>query len=470
MDETVEERVKITLLTKDEWEANESPKPAGEPARKKGRTVRPTRAVQRDRSKRPPAAPPAEAVTERLADLIHPATLAQLDHFRTLGLRERVLTLPVMVALVLSLIWRQVGGVAELQRLLEHEGLLWTAPTPVRRQSLSERLRTFPAELFQGLRESVLPRMQERWLARQRPLPPEVAWAHERYTAVLAADGSTLDALVRKVGLLRDRPDQPLAGRMLALLAIGTHLPRALWYESAPQAHDQRFWPELAAAVPVGALLLLDLGFPNFARFAELTAAQITWLTRAKDNLVYTVERSLERTARVHDTLVWIGSGSERQQVRLVEVLARGTWYRYLTNELDPARLPPVCVVTLYSQRWRIEETFALVKRLLGLAYFWVGSDNGVQLQLWATWLLDAVLVDLTDAVADRLRQPFGAVSLEMVYRSLYYFTTTYHRGRASDPVEYLAANATSLGVLKQVRQSRPSRFADLGLTFPSGP
>ena len=40
-------------------------------------------------------------------------------------------------------------------------------------------------------------------------------------------------------------------------------------------------------------------------------------------------------------------------------------------------------------------------KRLLGLAYFWVGSENGVQLQVWATWLLYAVLVDMTDAVAE---------------------------------------------------------------------
>jgi len=45
---------------------------------------------------------------------------------------------------------------------------------------------------------------------------------------------------------------------------------------------------------------------------------------------------------------------------------------------------------------------------LLGLAYFWTGSENGVCGQLWATWLLYAVLVDLTDAVAD-LCWPFGS-------------------------------------------------------------
>lgn len=462
--------MKITLQTKEEVEARERPAKSREKSGPKGRTVRHTRAIQRDRSKRAPAAAPAAAVTERLREVIHPATLAQLDHFRALGLRERVLTLPVMVALVLSMIWRQVGGVTELQRLLEHEGLLWAPPTPVSQPSLAERLRTFPATLFQGVLETVLPQMHERWAARERPLPPELVRARARYGAVLAADGSTLDALVRKVGLLRDQPDQPLAGRMLALLDVCSRLPRGLWYDADPHAHDQRFWPQLQAGVPAGALLLLDLGFTNFTRFADLTAAQVTWLTRAKDNLVFTVERSLTCWPHVQDSLVWIGRGPERQCVRLVAVLVRGTWYRYLTNELDPERLPADQVVALYAARWRIEEVFALIKRVLGLAYFWVGSDNGVQLQLWATWLLYAVLVDLTDAVADQLHQPYAALSLEMVFRSLYYFTGAYHRGEATDPVAYLATHAVSLGVLKRVRRSRPSRCAALAAPFPAGP
>src|SRR5882672_2321942 len=94
-------------------------------------TVRHTRAIQRDRTKRPVSAPPDERVTERLTEVIHPATLGQLDHFRALGLRERTLTLPVMVALVLTMIWRQVGSVSTLLQLLNEEGFLWTAPVQV---------------------------------------------------------------------------------------------------------------------------------------------------------------------------------------------------------------------------------------------------------------------------------------------------------------------------------------------------
>jgi hypothetical protein len=210
---------------------------------KRPRSVRHTRAIQRDRSKRPDVAPPDERIAARLTEIIHPATLTQVAHFHRLGLRERTLNLPVMVALVLSMVWRQIGAVSELAKMLVTEGLLWAEPRKVSQQALSERFRTFPATLFLQVLLAVLPLMETRWRNRQRPLPPEIAWAQERYTEVVIQDGSTLDALLRKVGLLRDVETNPLAGRMTALLDLCSRLPRHIWYEEDAQAHDQRFWP-----------------------------------------------------------------------------------------------------------------------------------------------------------------------------------------------------------------------------------
>ena len=91
--------------------------------------------------------------------------------------------------------------------------------------------------------------------------------------------------------------------------------------------------------------------------------------------------------------------------------------------------------------------------------------------QVWATWLLYVVLLDLTDAVAARLDQPLAALSLEMVYRSLYHFTAAFQRGVATDVVAYLAANAARLGILMRKRSAAPSHFAQLRpLTLAAGP
>ena len=128
---------------------------------------------------------------------------------------------------------------------------------------------------------------------------------------------------------------------------------------------------------------------------------------------------------------------------------------------LDPTVLPPFVVADLYRRRWRIEEAFNTVKRLLGLAYLWTGSINGVLLQIWATWLFYAILVDLGDAVADEIGVPFDRISLEMLFRGLYHFTHAYARGKATDPIAYFAAPENQdLDVVKPLR--KPQRILDL--------
>lgn len=427
---------------------------------KKASSVRHTRAIQRDRQQRSLVEPPHQQVASRLDEIVKPATLAQVAHFHQRGLRERTLSLPIMVAFLLSVVWRQISGVSELARLVSEEALLWADPVRVSQQALSQRLSSLPAELFAAILRTILPVCQARWGDRERPLPPELAWAQAQYTGVFAADGSTLDALIRKLGLLKDQDQHPLAGKMTALLDIVSRLPVAVWYEADAKISDQQFWSRIQGALSPGSLLLFDLGYTNFALFQALGRQGVTFITRAKSNLRYEVVEVLQRRARLHDRIVLIGKDDTRQQVRLIEVLHKGRWYRYLSNELDPDTLPVAYAVALYWQRWRVEDAYKTVKRLLGLAYFWSGSQNAVQLQLWTIWILYAVLVDLTDAVAETLQRPFAALSMEMVYRSLYYFTRAHERGETTDLVNYLSANAQRLGIIK--RRPTPSRLADI--------
>ncbi len=131
-------------------------------------------------------------------------------------------------------------------------------------------------------------------------------------------------------------------------------------------------------------------------------------------------------------------------------------------------------VIDLYQKRWRIEDAFNTVKRLLGLSYLWTGSINGIKLQIWATcgatprrrqaqgnahrWLFYAVLVDLGDAVADEISLPVDRISLEMIYRGLYYFHGASSRGEAHEPVKYFARPDIQkcLGIVKRQRKPKP--------------
>ncbi|MDJ0574971.1 MAG: hypothetical protein QNJ65_07370, partial [Xenococcaceae cyanobacterium MO_234.B1] len=72
-------------------------------------------------------------------------------------------------------------------------------------------------------------------------------------------------------------------------------------------------------------------------------------------------------------------------------------------------------------------------------------------------WLFYAVLVDLGDAVADEISLPFDCISLEMIYRGLYYFHSASTRGEASDPVKYFANPDIQkwLGIVKRQRKPK---------------
>jgi hypothetical protein len=433
-------------------------------------TVRHTRAIQVDRQKRPIVDNITTEVEDIFRSIVHPLTLAQCDLFRAMGLRERTLILPVMVALLLSAIWRQITGTSELARLIRNEAVLWEQPRKVSQSALSQRLNTLPSELFLAILEPLLLIMQKRWQERDRPLPPEIAWALEKYVECLIVDGSTLDGLLKKVGLLRDTPETPLAGKMMGLLHLASQLPKQIWFDAKATSHDQSFWGKIVTALKPDSLLLFDLGYTNFAYFLQLTQQDVTFITRAKSNLKYKLARSLVNTPTFRDSIVWIGTGTEKQQVRLVEVLYGGTWLRYLTNELDDTQLPARYLVALYYRRWSIERAYATVKRLLGLAYFWAGSQNAVELQLWSTWMVYAILIDVCDEVAELLKQSFERISIEMVYRAIYYYLNAVKRGDTRGFAQYLADGAANLGIVKRRRKEDKDIFKSWPLTIASSP
>ena len=61
-----------------------------------------------------------EVIASQLEALLTPAITNQENYYRQLGLRDRILNLPLMVAAVLTLLWRDVPGVTELTREAVH--------------------------------------------------------------------------------------------------------------------------------------------------------------------------------------------------------------------------------------------------------------------------------------------------------------------------------------------------------------
>jgi hypothetical protein len=399
-----------------------------------------------------------EVIAQQLEALVTPAITAQENAYRQLGLRDRILNLPLMVAAVLTLLWRDVAGVTELTRMLAREGFLWCEPRQVSQQAISQRFLSFPAELFEKVLKELLPKLRSAWQSRQqRPLPESVQFSLRKFRRIWLIDGSTLEALFCKLKSLEDSPKGQLAGKMGTVIDLITRLPVEIWFQENPNASDIKLEENILALVKAKTLLLFDRGFYHFQFWQQLIDQEVDFITRLKKGAKIQIEQVLTESYALKDRKIRLGSGTKTTPfitLRLVEVRSQNTWHSYLTSVLDPTVLPPYVVVDLYRKRWRIEDAFNTVKRLLGLSYLWTGSLNGIQLQIWGTWLFYAVLVDLGDAVADELALPFDNISLEMIYRGLYHFSVAQQKGQATDPVRYFAAPENQdLGIVKRQRK-----------------
>ncbi len=87
-----------------------------------------------------------------------------------------------------------------------------------------------------------MPNLKIRWLARQnRPLPESVQFSLSKFDKIWCADGSTLEALFRKLKSLESVKPGSLAGKMGVVIDLVTRLPVEIWFQENPSASDTRF-------------------------------------------------------------------------------------------------------------------------------------------------------------------------------------------------------------------------------------
>ena len=203
-------------------------------------------------------------------DVLSPSLLAprQLERrdprppHRLIRMRQRLLTLPVIVAILVSLVWRRVPSIAEVQKVLSREGLLGVAPLRVSPQAIIKRLDVLPAAVMGQLFAEVCTRVQ----AQSPPPLPHPRWAPvwERFPLLAIVDGSTLEALRKKTEVLQRREGLVLGGKMMVMVEAFSHRPLWQLYTEDAAANDKRFTAEILAALPPGGLLVFDLGFFSF--------------------------------------------------------------------------------------------------------------------------------------------------------------------------------------------------------------
>jgi hypothetical protein len=159
---------------------------------------------------------------------------------------------------------------------------------------------------------------------------------------------------------------------------------------------------------PPGTILVMDRGYVDFAWFAELTRQGVFFVTRLKDNAVYTVLGTRAVPARgpvVRDELITLTGVRTAAKcpypLRVVEVTdpVTGDPLVFLTNQLT---FGPTTIARIYKDRWQIELLFKALKQHLKVKTFVGTSANALHIQLWTALIALLVLKYL------QLRSTFG--------------------------------------------------------------
>jgi hypothetical protein len=289
--------------------------------------------------------PAVAEVEQRLLDGRTPALLAPRQRERhdprppqrLIRRRQRLLTLPGIVAIMVRLVWRRVPSSAEGQQVVAREGRLGVAPLQVSAPALTQRLDVLPAAVVGQRLAEVCARLP----AHAPPALPHPSWEPGRQpcAGLALGDGSTLAARRHKTQVVRERTGWVRGGKMLVLVEAFSHRP--LWPLDTDDAaaHDKRVAAEMLAALPGGGLLVCDLGCCSCLGCDDFTAADRVCVTRRRETTASRPVQERRSSPHERDERIQVGqyrSHPCQQPRRLVSVRWQGVGYRELTHVLEP--------------------------------------------------------------------------------------------------------------------------------------
>jgi hypothetical protein len=180
-------------------------------------------------------------------------------------------------------------------------------------------------------------------------------------------------------------------------LDLQTFLPRFALVKSAG-THDSTEAQELCADIRSGEIVVFDKAYIDYRHLKELTDRGIFWVSRAKDNMSFSIVKRNKHSGMVlKDVLVRLkGNKSQKAYPLLlrmitarVEVDGRLVIMTFLSNNMEWSA-SSIC--ELYEGRWGVEVFFKQIKQTLQLSDFLGHSENAIRWQVWTALLTYIIL------------------------------------------------------------------------------
>ena len=299
--------------------------------------------------------------------------------------------------------------------------------TPPSRNGLSHANKTRNAdmaeELFWKVYESLSTRYPE-FLTSSRNYPGLPYRFRTR--TIRAVDSTTIKLTAFNMGWAQHRR-QKAAAKMHTALNMRSFLPNFVIVKSAKDSDPKSAW-ELCADMKAGEIVVFDKAYVDFKHLKVLDARGVSWVTRAKDNMLYEVmgqhatgkREPSRRTGAIllnprrrrcsYGTAAACNANMSKkckvlsdERIRLIGVQTKDNYpddLRLVTAEVEVKgkmvvmtfitnnfEWSPFSVCQLYQCRWGVEVFFKEIKQTLQLADFLGYNENAVRWQVWTALL-----------------------------------------------------------------------------------
>jgi Transposase DDE domain len=212
----------------------------------------------------------------------------------------------------------------------------------------------------------------------------------DRFAEVWVGDGSRLDAVAHRLKILREVRAPVLPGCVTAFYDLYRGIARHLDFNPDAAAGELPRAITALAKVPRGTLVVGDRLYGVGTFFAALAAHGLSGVCRRNACQSWQWVRDLRQTplagGGLWDTLVQLPGKGEHppQLLRWIRWRKGRAVHELLTNVLDPHCLAAEEALALYPWRWKVERLFFDLKEVLNLHRFYLGSPNGVAMQVYA--------------------------------------------------------------------------------------
>ena len=177
-----------------------------------------------------------------------------------------------------------------------------------------------------------------------------------------------------------------------------------------------------------GDIMAMDRAYIDYEKFEELTQRGVTYVTKLKKSLKYTIDKDviyqtpngLMEVRLQHVTFSKQIKGGDKitHNARIVTYidLRKHKLVSLLTNDMDS---DPNEIIDIYRQRWEIELLFKQIKQNFPLKYFYGESENAIKIQIWVTLIANLLLMVMQKRLTRRWS--FSGLATMMRITLMYY-------------------------------------------------